>query len=151
LRRADDAEVNYYTATTGKSGGQKAKLAFTILASALSAQYGLSTVPDDAPNFRLVVIDEAFSRTDDPNSTRAMELFSRLGFQLLIVGPFDAKAKLSVPFVQTIHLASNTGANSSRLLTLTREQVESVPDEGEPQPTTAEEGEAPVPATPTVT
>jgi len=53
------------------------------------------------------VIDEAFSRTDEPNSVRAMELFQRLGFQLLIVGPFDAKAKLAVPFVQTIHLASN--------------------------------------------
>jgi uncharacterized protein YPO0396 len=128
LRRADDSEVNYYAATTGKSGGQKAKLAFTILASALSAQYGLSTAPVDCPNFRLVVIDEAFSRTDESNSTRAMQLFSRLGFQLLIVGPFDAKAKLAVPFVQTIHLASNPAGNCSRLVTLTREQVEAAPE-----------------------
>jgi uncharacterized protein YPO0396 len=124
LRRSDDAEVNYYAATTGKSGGQKAKLAFTILASALSAQYGLSNAASDAPNFRLVVIDEAFSRTDESNSTRAMQLFSQLGFQLLIVGPFDAKAKLAVPFVQTIHLASNPAGSSSRLMALTREQVE---------------------------
>lgn len=129
LRRLDDGEVNYYAATTGKSGGQKAKLAFTILASALSAQYGLSTAPVDAPNFRLVVIDEAFSRTDESNSTRAMQLFSRLGFQLLIVGPFDAKAKLAVPFVQTIHLASNPGENNSQLTTLTREEVEAVAEE----------------------
>lgn len=128
LRRVDDSEVNYYAATTGKSGGQKAKLAFTILASALSAQYGLSTAPADAANFRLVVIDEAFSRTDEFNSTRAMQLFSRLGFQLLIVGPFDAKAKLAVPFVQSIHLASNPGGNSSRLVALTREQLEAAPE-----------------------
>lgn len=127
LRRADDSEVNYYAATTGKSGGQKAKLAFTILASALSAHYGLSNAPPEAPNCRLVVIDEAFSRTDESNSTRAMQLFSQLGFQLLIVGPFDAKAKLAVPFVQTIHLASNPAGNSSRLMALTREQVESAP------------------------
>jgi uncharacterized protein YPO0396 len=126
LLRADDREVNYYAATTGKSGGQKAKLAFTILASALSAQYGLSTSPADAPNFRLVVIDEAFSRTDESNSTRAMQLFSRLGFQVVIVGPFDAKAKLAVPFVQTIHLAANAGGNNSRLTSLSREQVEEV-------------------------
>jgi uncharacterized protein YPO0396 len=132
LRRADHSEVNYYVATTGKSGGQKAKLAFTILASALAAQYGLSTVPDDAPNFRLVVIDEAFSRTDEANSTRAMQLFARLGFQLLIVGPFDAKAKLAVPFVQTIHLASNPGGNNSRLIALTREQVETATVDQEP-------------------
>jgi uncharacterized protein YPO0396 len=109
LRRADDVEIDYLASTTGKSGGQKAKLAFTILGSALSAQYGLSTAPADAPNFRLVVIDEAFSRTDEFNSISAMELFCSLGFQLLIVGPFDAKAKLAVPLVQTIHLASNPG------------------------------------------
>ena len=124
LRRPDDSEVNFYAATTGKSGGQKAKLAFTILASALSAQYGLSNAPSDAKNFRLVVIDEAFSRTDESNSTRAMQLFERLGFQVVIVGPFDAKAKLAVPFVGTIHLAANPAGNSSRLMALTREQLE---------------------------
>jgi uncharacterized protein YPO0396 len=129
LRRADDVEIDYLASTTGKSGGQKAKLAFTILASALSAQYGLSTAPADAPNFRLVVIDEAFSRTDEFNSISAMDLFSSLGFQLLIVGPFDAKAKLAVPFVQTIHLASNPGGNRSQLVALTREQVEAAPEE----------------------
>ena len=127
LRKADNTEVDYLTATTGKSGGQKTRLAFTILASALVAQYGLSAASDDSPNFRLVVIDEAFSRTDELNSTRAMELFSRLGFQLLIVGPFDAKAKLAVPFVETIHLASNPEANNSRLMAITREQVETQP------------------------
>jgi uncharacterized protein YPO0396 len=57
-----------------------------------------------------------------------MQLFSRLGFQLLIVGPFDAKAKLAVPFVQSIHLSSNPGGNSSRLVALTREQLEAAPD-----------------------
>jgi uncharacterized protein YPO0396 len=129
LRRRDDAEVNYYAATTGKSGGQKAKLAFTILASALTAQYGLSTATEETPNFRLVVIDEAFSRTDESNSTRAMQLFARLGFQLLIVGPFDAKAKLAVPFVQSVHLTSNPAGNSSRLIALTREQVDAASDE----------------------
>ena len=132
LRRSDDTEANYYAATTGKSGGQKAKLAFTILASALCAQYGLSTAGDNASNFRLVVIDEAFSRTDEVNSSRAMQLFSRLGFQLLIVGPFDAKAKLAVPFVQTIHLASNPAGDRSRLISLSKEQVNAKTFEGQP-------------------
>ena len=123
-RRSDDGEVNFYAATTGKSGGQKAKLAFTILASALCAQYGLTSAAPDAPQFRLVVIDEAFSRTDETNSTRAMQLFERLGFQLLIVGPFDAKAKLAVPFVDSIHLVANPGGNDSRLHALSRADVE---------------------------
>lgn len=61
-----------------------------------------------------------------------MQLFERLGFQLVIVGPFDAKAKLAVPFVGTIHLASNPAGNSSRLMALTREQVEAAaPDPSE--------------------
>jgi uncharacterized protein YPO0396 len=77
-----------------------------------------------------VVIDEAFSRTDEFNSKSAMDLFSSLGFQLLIVGPFDAKAKLAVPFVQTIHLASNPGGNRSQLVALTREQVQVTPVAG---------------------
>ena len=144
VRRSDDSEVNYYAATTGKSGGQKAKLAFTILASALSAHYGLSSAPVDAPNFRFVVIVEAFSRTYESNSGRAMRLFSRLGFQLLIVAPFDAKAKLAVPFVKTIHLASNTTGNSSRLVALTREQVEAVPEDNSPLADNGELNIAPV-------
>jgi uncharacterized protein YPO0396 len=124
-RRTDGTEVNFYAVTTGKSGGQKAKLAFTILASALSAQYGLSPATPEGPQFRLVVIDEAFSRTDESNSTRAMQLFAQLGFQVMIVGPFDAKAKLAVPFVSSIHLVTNPGANDSRIVALSRAEVES--------------------------
>ena len=56
-----------------------------------------------------------------------MELFARLGFQLLIVGPFDAKAKLAVPFVQTVHLASNPGGNTSSLSILSRTGFEAMP------------------------
>ena len=119
LRQQDNSEANFFAATTGKSGGQKAKLAFTILASALTAQYGLSQAQPDNSNFRLVVIDEAFSRTDEENSQRAMQLFASLGFQVVIVGPFDAKAKLAVPFVRTIHLASNPTGEKSQLLAIT--------------------------------
>jgi uncharacterized protein YPO0396 len=125
LRQQDDSEADFFAATTGKSGGQKAKLAFTILASALTAQYGLSQSQPDNSNFRLVVIDEAFSRTDEQNSQRAMQLFESLGFQVMIVGPFDAKAKLAVPFVRTIHLASNPTGDKSQLLAITRQELES--------------------------
>lgn len=37
----DDVEREYYEDSAGKSGGQKEKLAYTILASALAFQYGL--------------------------------------------------------------------------------------------------------------
>ena len=125
LRQHDASEADFFAATTGKSGGQKAKLAFTILASALTAQYGLSQAQSESSNFRLVVIDEAFSRTDEQNSQRAMQLFESLGFQVVVVGPFDAKAKLAVPFVRTIHLASNPTGDKSQLLAITRQDLES--------------------------
>ncbi len=40
-RKSDDGEVEYFDKSSGKSGGQKARLAFAILASAITAQYGL--------------------------------------------------------------------------------------------------------------
>ena len=108
LHRADDSEANYYAATTGKSGGQKAKLAFTILASA----FPLNTVCRRHRTMHQTSVScdrrSLFAhRRSEFDSRHAA--FLRLGFQLLIVGPLDAKAKLAVPFVQTIHLASNPG------------------------------------------
>ncbi|MCL2659471.1 MAG: AAA family ATPase [Acidobacteriaceae bacterium] len=137
LLRQDDSEIDYSAATTGRSGGQKARMAFTILASALSAQYGLSQAEPESSNFRLVVIDEAFSKTDEENSDRSMQLFEGLGFQLVIVSPFDAKAKLAVPFVRTIHLASNPTKNKSQILAITRQELETGDGEESKADTTA--------------
>jgi uncharacterized protein YPO0396 len=41
LYRENGTQKNYYSDSSGKSGGQKAKLAYTILASAIAYQYGL--------------------------------------------------------------------------------------------------------------
>ncbi len=122
---ADKREVNYYSASSGKSGGQKAKLAFTILASAITAQYGLVTAESDAKTFRLVVIDEAFARTDEANSQRALELFKKLDLQLIIVSPFDAKSRIVENYVDSFHLAVNPDGNNSRLCRASRAEYES--------------------------
>ncbi len=39
--RADDAEHEHYSDSGGKSGGQREKLAYTILAASLAYQFGL--------------------------------------------------------------------------------------------------------------
>jgi len=75
--RHDHTEKEYHTDSSGKSGGQKVKLAYTILASAIAYQFGLSQNSGNPKSFRLVVIDEAFSRLDDGNAHYAMELFRR--------------------------------------------------------------------------
>ena len=94
-RRSDGVQINYYDSSSGKSGGQKTKLAFSILSASLLAQYGLADDPQRADSLRLVVVDEVFSRTDEPNSRRAMDLFQRMGFQLLIAAPWKAEARMS--------------------------------------------------------
>jgi uncharacterized protein YPO0396 len=128
LADADKREVNYYSASSGKSGGQKAKLAFTILASAISAQYGLLGADSEADTFRLVVIDEVFARTDEANSLRALRLFQKLGLQLIVVNPFDAKGRIVEDFVDSFHLAVNPDGNNSKLRRASRAEYDAAVD-----------------------
>jgi uncharacterized protein YPO0396 len=83
--RADQSEKEHHTDSSGKSGGQKVKLAYTILASAIAYQFGLNQETANHKSFRFVVIDEAFSKSDDSNARYAMELFKNLNLQLLVV------------------------------------------------------------------
>ena len=71
----DDSEKEFYAGTSGKSGGQKEKLAYTILASALAYQFGLSYGEPRSKSFRFVVIDEAFGRGDDESTQFGLGLF----------------------------------------------------------------------------
>jgi uncharacterized protein YPO0396 len=126
---ADGREVNYFSASSGKSGGQKTKLAFTILASAITAQYGLISGETVAGTFRLVVIDEVFARTDEANSQRALELFKKLDLQLIVVNPFDAKGRIVEDYVDSFHLVANPDGSRSKLRRASRVEYESARDE----------------------
>jgi uncharacterized protein YPO0396 len=63
--REDDSEHEHYSDSGGKSGGQKEKLAYTILAASLAYQFGLEWGAVRSRSFRFVVIDEAFGRGSD--------------------------------------------------------------------------------------
>lgn len=115
---ADGRQVDYYTDSSGKSGGQKAKLAYTILASAIAYQYGLQDSLALQKSFRFVVIDEAFSKLDDDNARFAMQLFDQLGLQLLVVTPMQ-QLHIIENYVQTYHLTvNNAEGNRSQLFNL---------------------------------
>jgi uncharacterized protein YPO0396 len=124
-----DREIEFFDKSSGKSGGQKARLAFGILAAAITAQYGMIGTPPDSPTFRLVVIDEVFGRTDEEQSRLALELFQRLNLQLLIVSPFDAKARIVEDFVDNFHVVTNPNADNSRIRRATRAEYESLAEE----------------------
>lgn len=132
LADADKREINYYAASSGKSGGQKTKLAFTILASAITAQYGLVGAGNESETFRLVVIDEVFARTDETNSERALKLFQSLGLQLVIVSPFDAKSRIVEDYVDSFHLCVNPESNNSLIRAASRVEYDTARQNPEP-------------------
>ncbi|MEO8222068.1 MAG: SbcC/MukB-like Walker B domain-containing protein, partial [Specibacter sp.] len=105
-------EHEHFTDSGGKSGGQKEKLAYTILAAALAFQFGIAAGPSNQRSFRFVVIDEAFGRGSDESAKYGLELFKRLKLQLLIVTPLQ-KIHVIEPFVANVGFVANeTGADS---------------------------------------
>jgi uncharacterized protein YPO0396 len=120
--REDDKEYEHYTDSGGKSGGQKEKLAYTVLAASLAYQFGLeSDLKAGAANsrtFRFVVIDEAFGRGSDESARFGLELFKRLNLQLLIVTPLQ-KIHIIEPFVASVGFVHNEDGRESLLRNLT--------------------------------
>lgn len=114
-------EVNYYSDSSGKSGGQKEKLAYTVLASALAYQYGVHDEQKARRSFRFVVIDEAFGRGSDESTRFGLELFKRMGLQLLVVTPMQ-KINVISPYIAFVHFVSNPTGQNSEVLTLTRDE-----------------------------
>ncbi|MDF5735668.1 MULTISPECIES: SbcC/MukB-like Walker B domain-containing protein [unclassified Nostoc] len=105
--RSDNIEKEHHTDSSGKSGGQKVKLAYTILASAIAYQFDLNQDTAKNKSFRFVVIDEVFSKSDDNNARYAMELFKNLNVQLLVVTPKD-KINVIESYISSLHFVSNT-------------------------------------------
>lgn len=116
-----DEEWEHYSDSDGKSGGQKEKLAYTILAASLAYQFGLSWGVSKSKDFRFAVIDEAFGRGSDVSTRYALELFAKLGLQLLIVTPLQ-KVRVIEPFVKAIGFVDNPTGTSSRVQTMTIEE-----------------------------
>jgi uncharacterized protein YPO0396 len=119
--RADDTEHENYTDSGGKSGGQKEKLAYTILAASLAYQFNLEWGVKRSKDFRFVVIDEAFGRGSDESTRFALTLFRKLGLQLLIVTPLQ-KIHVIEPFVASVGYVENKHGNSSQVQCLTIEE-----------------------------
>ena len=120
--RDDDVEHEHYTDSGGKSGGQKEKLAYTILAASLAYQFKLEWGVTRSKTFRFVVIDEAFGRGSDDSTRFALSLFARLGLQLLIVTPLQ-KIHVIEPFVSSVGFVDNITGRDSRLQNLSIEEL----------------------------
>jgi uncharacterized protein YPO0396 len=118
------AEWEHYSDSDGKSGGQKEKLAYTILAASLAYQFGLEWGVARSKDFRFAVIDEAFGRGSDASTRYALELFAKLGLQLLIITPLQ-KVHVIEPYVKAIGFVDNPTGTFSQLETMTIEEYRS--------------------------
>jgi uncharacterized protein YPO0396 len=116
--REDDREHEHYTDSGGKSGGQKEKLAYTVLAASLAYQFGLEWGEQRSRSFRFVVIDEAFGRGSDESARYGLELFGKLNLQLLIATPLQ-KIHVIEPFVASVGFVHIDAASRSMLRQLT--------------------------------
>lgn len=137
--RADDAEHEHYSDSGGKSGGQKEKLAYTILAASLAYQFGLEWGAKRSRSFRFVVIDEAFGRGSDESAQYGLTLFRQLNLQLLIVTPLQ-KIHIIEPFVSSVGFVHNEGGRASKLRNLTIEDYQTQKPARAVAPTMGEAG-----------
>ena len=119
--REDDSEHEHYADSGGKSGGQKEKLAYTVLAASLAYQFGLEWGAVRSRSFRFVVIDEAFGRGSDESAQYGLQLFAQLNLQLLIVTPLQ-KIHIIEPFVAGVGFVHSEDGRNSVLRNLSIEE-----------------------------
>jgi uncharacterized protein YPO0396 len=103
--REDGTEYEHYSDSSGKSGGQKEKLAYTVLAASLAYQFGLELGETTSRSFRFVAIDEAFGRADTEATRFGLELFAKLHLQLLVVTPLQ-RISIIEPYVHRVGFVS---------------------------------------------
>lgn len=127
LERETDVILSCYESSSGQSGGEKAKLAFTILVAALAYQFDVDPTGNTPGRLQFVVVDEMFSKVDDQNAQYALELFKHFGLQLLIVAPLDAKARITEPFVDRyLHVVKDATTHHSQLYSMTAREYDEV-------------------------
>lgn len=97
-REVDESgvEVEVYRSGSGKSGGQRQKLATTCLAAAL--RYQLGGNEHGIPMYAPVVLDEAFDKADNEFTALAMNIFKNFGFQMIVATPLKSVMTLE-PFI----------------------------------------------------
>jgi uncharacterized protein YPO0396 len=79
--------VNDYDGASGSSGGQKERLAMTVMAAGLAWRFGMVNEIAAAKSFRVLMLDEAFKNSHDDTTRALLELFKAFGFQMIFAVP----------------------------------------------------------------
>ena len=112
LERKTERLIENHSGSGGKSGGQRQKLTATCLAAALRFQLG--GTDGGPPSYAAVVLDEAFTKTDNDFTATCMRIFTELGFQMIVATPIKSVMTLE-PFVGGATYVSISNRHTSSL------------------------------------
>lgn len=110
-----DLQLELFRGSAGKSGGQRQKLTATCLAAALRFKLGGSD--GGVSSYAAVVLDEAFTKTDDEFTRTCMRIFTELGFQMIVATPIKSVMTLE-EFVGGAVFVKISQRHTSSLLTI---------------------------------
>jgi uncharacterized protein YPO0396 len=79
--------INDYDGAAGSSGGQKERLAMTVMAAGLAWRFGMVDAAAAYRSFRVLMLDEAFKNSHDDTTRALLQLFSAFGFQMIFAMP----------------------------------------------------------------
>ena len=112
VRDAGGRPVDFFTGAGGLSGGERQKLVVFCLAAAL--RYQLARGGAERPAYGLVVLDEAFDKTDPAFTKAGLDVFRQFGFQLLLATPLKMLQTLE-DYVGGAAVVLNESGSGSRL------------------------------------
>jgi uncharacterized protein YPO0396 len=95
--RPDGTTLHTYRNTAAGSGGEQEKLVAFCLAAALSYSLGDAATGGE-PRFAPLMLDEAFSKSDETFTSQALAAFDEFGFQLIMAAPIRMSGVLE-PFI----------------------------------------------------
>jgi uncharacterized protein YPO0396 len=93
----DGTALHTYRNTAAGSGGEQEKLVAFCLAAALSYSLGDAATGGE-PRFAPLMLDEAFSKSDETFASQALAAFDEFGFQLIMAAPIRMAGVLE-PFI----------------------------------------------------
>lgn len=109
----EDVITNTHRNTATNSGGEQEKLVAFCLAAALS--YNLADADSDSrPRFGTLMLDEAFSKSDENFSAQALSAFDEFGFQLVIAAPIRLSGIVEPYIGQAILIDKRVSAEGAR-------------------------------------
>ena len=104
-----------YHDTASQSGGEKECMAYTMIAAALNFSFNLSSTNAKEQSFRVLFIDEAFSKCSIDFVKQCMDLFDKFHLQVILLTPSD-KSSNYLDFVKgAAAVASNKESHRAQL------------------------------------